>query len=306
MDLVLAIGLGVLLICILAGWIFARIVVYPKRFGVLESYEIEKENGKLIEAEYQSWQREEVLFRSSFGYSIYGLFFPLQGSSRSIILSHGITYTLYGSVKYMRMFRDLGFNILIYDNRFHGRSGGKNSTFGYFEKHDLALLTTWVIEKVGSPSLVGTHGESMGAAISLQHAAIDPRIDFVISDCSYSDLEELLRYRIQKDYHVGGFPFINLASVMSKVITGMAFGEVSPRQGVKQILAPVLFIHGGQDDFIPARIVQDLYDQKTHGVRKLFVPSNAAHAESFWNNQQEYAKMVADFLQENVFLKNKG
>ncbi len=295
-------ALVLLLLLLLGGLYFAYIVTFPKCFGFEETYEIEKASGKLVEADFQRMEKEVLRLPSPYGYELHGYYFPVPGSKRGVIFSHGITYTLFGSVKYMKIFRDLGFNVLIYDLRNHGKSGGRNSTFGYYERYDLQALTTWMIETIGPDAVIGTHGESMGAGISLMHAALDARIRFVVSDCSYSDLPDLLSYRIQQDYHLPAFPLIPTASLMSKLLTSMRFEDVRPAQEVQKISAPVLFIHGAEDDFIPTRQVHALYENKTHGPRQLYVAPNAAHAESFWTNQEEYTRVVTRFLMENQIL----
>ena len=71
---------------------------------------------------------------------------------------------------------------LLYDHRNHGRSGGRWSTFGYYEKHDLAAWLTWVREKTGNGGAVGVLGESYGAAIGLQCAAETLGVDFQRAD----------------------------------------------------------------------------------------------------------------------------
>lgn len=289
----------VVIVFLIASYVFAAKVVYPKRFGVEETYEIEKENGKIDEELYDSWKKEEVILQSPFGYQIFGFYFPAQDSKKTVILSHGITYTLYGSVKYMKMFMDLGFNIFIYDNRFHGRSGGPNATLGFFEKYDLKMITDWVESKLGEGSIIGTHGESMGAAISLQHAAIDPRIQFVIEDCSFNRLDTLLAHRLREDYHLPRFPLLPMVEMICNFLTGMVIKEVSPEDAVKQISSPILFIHGEKDDFIPVEMVEKLAAQKINGPKKLYVVSNAGHAESFWTDPKEYAAVVYEFLHSN-------
>ncbi|MBW6472752.1 MAG: alpha/beta hydrolase [Anaerolineaceae bacterium] len=295
----LIVVLFLLIISILIGYVFAAKVVYPKRFGFEETYEIEKENGALIEEEYQSWVKEEVILPSQFAYSIYGLYFPMEGSKKVIVFSHGITYTLFGSVKYMKIFRKLDFNIFIYDNRYHGKSGGKNSTFGFYEKYDLKMIVDWIQQKVGLDAVIGTHGESMGAAISIQHAAIDPRIKFIIEDCSFSDLWDQLKYRLKVDFHLPAFPFLHLANIMSKVLTGMDFHKISPKKDVQNIQAPMIFIHGEQDDFIPVSMAYELYDNKVSGPKKIYIPNNAKHATAFRDNQDEYDRVIFEFLNEN-------
>ena len=288
-----------LIISILIGYVFAAKIVYPKRFGFEESFEIEKGKGRLIEEEYQSWKKEEVILQSQFGYSIYGLYFPIEGSNKVIVFSHGITYTLFGSVKYMKIFQKLGFNLFIYDNRYHGRSGGKNSTFGYYEKYDLKVIVDWIQNKIGQNAVIGTHGESMGAAISIQHAAIDPRIKFVIEDCSFSDLWDQLKYRLKMDYHLPAFPFLYFANFMSKVLTGMDFHFISPKKDLQLIQTPMLFIHGDQDELIPISMAYELYENKVVGPRKIYIPNNAEHATSFWDNQMEYENVIHEFLFDN-------
>ena len=299
MEIILWIVFSLLFFAILLGWIFARIVIFPKRFGVQESYDLEKNDGKLVEKEYSSWEMEEVWLPSKFGYSIYGLYFPIKDSKRSLIFSHGITYTLYGSVKYMKIFRELGFNVFIYDNRYHGSSGGKNCTFGFTEKYDLTGIITWLKQKVGEDSIIGLHGESMGAAISLQTAEIDNRLSFVVSDCCFSDLSEQLAYRLKVEYHLPKFPTIPFASLMSKIMSGFEFKYVSPIKSVRKITAPVLFIHGSEDDFIPVSMAHALYAQKSNGARKLFIAPNAKHAESYWCDPAAYTRVVNEFLKEN-------
>ena len=297
------VGWVIILIAVLAflyaAYYFSTRVVYPRLYGVEESFAIEKENGRINEEEYNSWEKEEVLLQSPFGYQIYGLYFPGANAKRAVILSHGITYTRFGSVKYMKMFMDLGFNVFIYDNRYHGRSGGKNSTLGFYEKLDLWMITDWVEAKLGKGAIIGTHGESMGAAISLQHAAIDPRIQFVVEDCSFNRLEAMLAYRLKVDYHLPEFPFLPVVGLFCRILTGMSIKQVSPEDAVKKISAPILFIHGGKDAFIPPDMCEKLAALKLNGPKKLYMPPNAGHAELYWNNQKEYTAVVHEFLQEN-------
>lgn len=302
MGIALIVLAAVVVILLGSGAFFACKLVYPHRFTVEETYNTELEKGGFVREEYEAWEREEVRIQSPHGYSLYGLWFPLPGAKRSVILSHGITYTLNGCIKYMNIFRRLGFNMFTYDLRHHGRSGGRSATFGLFEKDDLRAVMDWVVERTGEGGLTGTQGESMGAAISLQHAAIDPRVAFVIEDCGYSDLSDLVTFRLKEDFHLPPFPMVPLASLMSGLLTGMRFGQVSPVGEVGKITAPVLFIHGAEDGFIPARMGQAMYDAKVKGARSLYMAPGAAHAEAYWSNPAEYERRVRAFLIENHFI----
>lgn len=138
----------------------------------------------------------------------------------------------------------------------------------------------------------------MGAAISLQHAAIDPRVDFVISDCAFADLISLLRFRMKTDYHLPGVLLLPIASLMAFFKNGLLFQHVHPAKDLEQVTKPILFIHGEIDRYIPPSHAQRLYDAKSNGFRKLYLSPNAKHAESLVTNPDEYDQQVGDFLAE--------
>ena len=95
------------------------------------------------------------------------------------------------SVKYARLFERLGFNSVIYDHRRHGDSGGKTTSFGYYEKIDLKAIVDIIREEIGNDALLGIHGESMGAATTILYAGtFDDKADFHIVDCPFSDFTE--------------------------------------------------------------------------------------------------------------------
>ena len=284
------------LIYLIIGFYLTTRLIYPHTLSHEATLKIEKDAGKLAASEWDTLVKEEVWIDSPYGYKLYGLFIPFPGSHKTVILVHGITYTLYGSVKYIPLFYQRGFNILLFDERHHGRSGGKNCTFGYYEKYDLKAVTDWVFNRMGGAGTVGLHGESLGAAVALQSAGIDDRLSFVIADCPYSDLKKLLTYRVGQEYHIPSILFIPLVDFICTNITGMSFNTVSPLRDVQTMSIPVLFIHGKDDRYIPPEMSQEMYHAKVNGVREIYLAPGAKHAESFWKNRTEYNQVVGQFL----------
>ncbi len=286
---------------LLAGLYLALQVVRPKCFSVEETYRTEIETGRMDEAEWLSWEKQEVIVRSPYGYDLFGIYLPLADSNKTVVIAHGITYTLFGSVKYVDLFRRRGYNVLLYDHRNHGRSGGHWSTFGYYEKHDMKIWLEWAKGKLEPDGQVGVMGESYGAATAIQCLAETVGISFLICDCCFSDLMDLLTYHMRLDYRLPAFPLLYLASLWSKALTGMRFADISPVRDVDRINIPCLFIHGRNDQFTPARMSEALYDAKVHGIRELNIIPNADHAESYFRDPQAYETKVAGFLERNGF-----
>ena len=281
-----------------AGYYFTRVLIYPQTTPFDKTRAQAIEWGYLDELVYSSWAMEELIVRSPHGYDIAAVYHPVEGSKRTVVLTHGIYFSRFGGVKYAPLFYKRGFNVLVYDLRNHGHSGGKNTSYGYYEKDDLKALVDWAFTRLGPGGIVGTMGESLGAATSLQHAAIDPRIAFVVSDSAFSDVSELVAYRLYEDYHLPRFPMVPLGNLFTRLVAGWWFRQASPIRCVGQIETPIYFIHGLNDTFILPKMGEELYQAKQHGIRKLYLAPNAGHVEAMQKNPAEYDAKLGEFLTE--------
>ncbi|MBU3158550.1 alpha/beta hydrolase [Clostridium frigoris] len=283
------------IIILVIGWHFSSIIIYPKVRNYNYTYDAEVNDGKIVIEKFNNLEKLEVYIDSQYDYKIHGFFFPNNSSKKVIILCHGITCSLYSSVKYMDMFLKKDFAVFIYDHRNHGLSGGSNTSFGYYEKFDLKKCTDWLFDKLGKNIIIGLHGESMGAGIALQYIAIDDRIDFCIEDCGYSDAQDLFSHRLKKDYNINNFALIKLASKISEIRTGWDFKDASPITTLPEIRIPILFIHGEDDEYVPTYMCKQMY-LKTNSYKDIYIATKAGHAQSYWNNKDEYTKRVYKFL----------
>jgi len=255
----------------------------------------------LIMNEYDSLPKEEIWIQSPNGYQIKTIFVHPHPSKRYVIFCHGVTENKMNSIKYMNLFLSKGFNAIIFDHRRHGESGGKTTSFGFYEKFDLKAVVDTLIEREGEDVIFGIHGESMGAATTLMYAgSVQDRADFYIADCPFSDFSEQLAYMIQKDREPtrSSKLAISLANFFIKLRDGYTIQSVSPKEVVEHIQKPVLFIHSKDDGFIPAHMTETLYEHK-RGPKKLFIAEHGDHAQSYVANEEEYSSCVDEFLKEN-------
>jgi len=71
----------------------------------------------------------------------------------------------------------------------HGESEGSIATYGWLERNDTrAILDELVATE--HPAYIFALGESMGAGIALQSAAVDPRIEAVVAEAPFASIRE--------------------------------------------------------------------------------------------------------------------
>ncbi|MGD6994149.1 alpha/beta hydrolase [Sutcliffiella horikoshii] len=298
--------IGILLSYILfVGIFFTNKVMYIRKKTNEEILEREKLLGHFKEDIYLKLPKRELTIPSPLRYNIYGEMFDVPGSTRYMIFSHGVTQNTLNSIKYMNIFLERGWNVVLYDHRRHGKSGGKTTSYGFYEKHDLKAVVDWVREHAGSEATIGIHGESMGAATLLMYAGgIEDGADFYIADCPFSDLEEQLTYRLKADFKIPKQLVMPIANTFLRIRDKYSIRDVSPINVIENIENPVLFIHSEPDDFIPIMMTQQLFEKKK-GKKQLYVARNGMHAMSYTENREEYEKAIDEFLDEIGFGKNE-
>ncbi|MDD3125980.1 MAG: alpha/beta hydrolase, partial [Candidatus Izemoplasmatales bacterium] len=260
--------------------------------------------------EYDSWKMSSYWVSSRNGYDLKTYYLPAksefgENNRNFVVISHGYTYTHHGSIKYAFMMRNLGFNVVMYDERYHGESGGENCTLGYYEKYDLEDIITDTYHRFGSDLFLGTYGESMGAATVILEQAFDQRVQFVIADCPFANLPLLVQFIIKKRFHLPKYPFLPLASLFFYLATKAKMNQIMPIDAIQKITKPILLIHGLDDGFIPYYHSQMLYDQCPSPKRLFLAPNNSRHAESYRKNRDEYTKILTNFINDLVLINQK-
>ena len=189
----------------------------------------------------------------------------------TIVYLHGIADNRGSGVGAIHRFTAQGFDVVAYDSRGHGLSEGEICTYGYFEKADLRAVMETLSE--GPVILIGT---SLGAAVALQAAALDPRVSGVIAAEVFSDLETVARERA---------PFfltdriVRKAFVIAEKRGSFRIADVSPVEAARYVRVPVLLVHGAADaETAPAHSVR-VYDALA-GPKRLILVEGAGHNRS--------------------------
>lgn len=278
-----------------AGLIASNRLMYVKKKDDQLILERETTAKRYDEVWYASVPKSERWIESKNGYPIKAIFLEPHDTNRFVIICHGITESKVNSFRFARMFERLGFNSVVYDHRRHGDSGGKTTSFGHFEKIDLKAVVEALKLHVGENLFFGIHGESMGAATTLLYGGLEDTADFYISDCAYSDIYEQVLHVMKTTTPLRTTLALRLASLFMKIRDGYSIASVSPRETIKNIKKPILFIHSIHDDFVLPKMSEELFALK-QGPKELKLFSEGAHAQSFNKNPEEYEVTVAEFL----------
>ena len=243
---------------------------------------------------YQALDKTKYTVQSYDGYELtVELLKNPEPTSKYVIFSHGNSDNRLGSLKYVEIYLNLGYNCIIYDMRGHGEDEPTYNTFGIREGHDLAELVADTHERYPELSELGLHGESLGAATSIAALAYDPDVDFVVSDCAFEEIETVLREKLAS-MHVPDF-IVDFADFGVRILYRYSLKDARPIDALPESDVAVLYIHGAADDLIFPHNSQDLFDQ-TKGKRSIYFAEGAGHAESIFCDAGGYREVVAEFL----------
>ena len=234
-----------------------------------------------------------------------GWLFESGNSDKTVILAHGYQANRLQfkekSLDMIKAFLSKGYNVLAFDFRNSGESGGKITTAGFYEKDDV-LGAVQFVKSRGSKQIF-LMGFSMGASASILAAAENPDIKAVIADTPYSDLNELLENSLQEWTTLPAVPFNKVTMLSLRVLTGIDLAQVSPKNAVANLSPRSLFlIHMEGDKKIPASNSQELYNtyfKLNPGKVELWKTQGSEHLGSYEKFPQEYMDRVLKFLDNN-------
>jgi len=207
---------------------------------------------------------ETVMFAAE-GVNLAGWYCRTPGQRRgTVIYLHGIADNRGSGAGLVGRFTSTGFDVVAYDSRAHGDSGGDACTYGFYEKDDLRR----VIDRVAHGAIV-LLGTSLGAAVALQHAARDSRITGVVAAESFSDLRTVASERAPFFFTRGA---IEKAFALAEQQAHFKVDEVSPVAAATAITVPVLVIHGAADADTPPVHAERLFAALAGPKRLILVP----------------------------------
>lgn len=282
-------------IAIYVGWslthpVHNKIVETPVKYEL--KYENISFNSKLDAVDLKGWwipaQKNNIL----------------TNSNKTVIFAHGYKDTrdlskIHALALAKRIAQE-GYNVMLFDFRNSGESGGKVTSVGLFETYDMlsAIEYAKVDKKSEKISLLGW---SMGAAVSIMAGTESPYVNAIIADSSFSDLDTYLETNLPVWSNLPSFPFTAEIMSLFPVIERMDPKKVSPYKAVNNIGNKKLFlIHSKDDKAIPYENSVQIYNSVGNKSNvQLWLTDKADHIRSYLLYKNEYENRVISFLNKN-------
>lgn len=216
-----------------------------------------------------------------------------------VLLLHGRSQNRLSMLEYADFLLASGYSVVMMDARAHGVSGGKIATYGHVERYDERSIVD-ALTTAEHPNHIFAMGESMGAAVALQSAAIDPRIEGVVAEGAFQNLHEVMfDYAGLRRSAFLGKTFFRPAAMWAVRETehkaGFSFDEVSPEAAVAARSFPVLLISGLSDHNVPKRHAEAIY-LAASGFKELWLVPKARHQKAMQTAPEEFQSRVLRFF----------
>ena len=254
---------------------------------------------------------EDVVLRADDGVRIHGWFIPAPPASQggrdgspaperqrpiTLLLFHGNAENIGGCLDLAARARAAGYNLLLLDYRGYGKSAGRPSEGGIYRDGEAALLH--LRSRAGvDPGRIVVWGRSIGAAVAVHLAAGGtegagvpagdrvalPGVAGVVLESPFTSVSDLLRS--------GGHWVLYAASRFGtyRFDSAARIGRVS---------APLLVIHGTDDEIAPFELGRRLYDLAPGRKELVAIRGGghndlwALHADEVWGAVQRFLESL--------------
>lgn len=301
---------ALLLLFLLAAWIVLRLSVIRVPVKDISDPRILKlthmgDAIPLVEAGkrwLEAQNPEDVWIFSRDGKRLHGLFLSHENARGTLIFFHG--YRSSYAIDFagaMDFYYDLGFNLLICEQRAHGLSQGRCLTLGVKERYDVQSWTNYVASVFGENHPVVLAGLSMGATTVLLASNLDHAVDLrcIIADCGFTSPLEICRHVSKNRMHLPERITVPFLALVTRLFCGFRLDECSTLDAVKETKFPIFFIHGTADDFVPCPMTEENY-KACRSEKELLLVEGAGHGLSFVLQPEEYKSRITAFLARHI------
>ena len=220
---------------------------------------------------------ETVSFQTKDQIIISAWYLPCPDADKVLLFCHGNAGNISHRLDSLKIFHQLGLNVLIFDYRGYGRSGGRVSETGTYL--DVQSAWAYLRETRGFRSEdIILFGRSLGGAIAAQMAG-QTKAAALIIESSFTSVPDLA---------VKIYPFLPV-----RLICRYKYPTI---EYISRVKCPVLIVHSLDDELIPFINAQKLYTAAPKGTKLLKI--RGSHNQGFSLSISTYTIGLQAFLNQ--------
>lgn len=230
------------------------------------------------------------------GYRLVGEYYNF-GFTKTVIIIPGRMESLKYSYFYAIPYKDLGYNVLVIDQRSHGNSEGRYNSLGYKEWRDVIEWAALLHENGDEEILL--HGICIGSSTALFTLTADECPDYIVgmvADGMYTRFYETFKNHMI-DQKRTLFPFLQLTMMYCKLCAGANVFTDGPLFRIEKLTKPILFLHSKEDIYSKPEVSSQIFE-KCKSDKTVVWFEKGAHSRLRITDTAKYDGALADFIKK--------
>lgn len=241
-----------------------------------------------------------VSFHAEDGVRIRGYYSPPAAGRPVLVLQHGQGSCRDTVLPWARIFAAVGYGVLCFDWRAHGRSGGWCVHYGAHEYKDLLAGIRFLEsqpEARGRP--VGVYACSLGAACTAMAApGLPESVKALVLDSPFGSFSRMIEHRTARLKSWQGLVRLVIES-LAVYLSGAPTSAVVPEDNLKAFQPrPILVFHGSRDGVIPVEEGRSLFG--AYGGPKDYWESDDGHVRARRTRTREFMQRISEFFERHL------
>jgi hypothetical protein len=206
-------------------------------------------------------------------------FVPKPDSDKVVLFFHGNAGNMSHRKESIALFHTLGMNVFIIDYRGYGESEGTPTEQGLYQ--DAMAAWDYLVNTKGiKQENIIIFGRSLGGTVATWLAT---QVDAagLIAESTFSSA---------KDMAATIYPWLSHALLLRYSFDTEAY--------ISQVHSPVLLIHSPDDEIIPYRLGQKVFEAANQPKR--FAAIRGGHNDGFLISRHQYISILQDFIHEQL------
>jgi len=240
---------------------------------------------------------EDVYIESFDGLKLHGRYLSHENTRGTMLLVHGFHGS--GDCDFscvLQTYYDMGFDLLVIDQRSHLGSEGTFLTMGVLERYDVRNWCLYLLQRFGEGHPVVLDGISMGGATVLMAAGLDlpKNVRGIIADCPFTSPREIF-VSVMGQMKLPTWLLWG-ANQYCRLFAGFSIDAAHTVEALKNSTLPLLIAHGEADDFVPCWMGVQSFEAAASADKQLITVPNAGHGMSYLMDRERMDRALTTFL----------